>query len=474
MQPSTESSSIARQLAEWALSLDLRDVDPHVRERVKLHLLDQVGIQLGCRNLPTPRATQAYASSFGTGPAAVLGTRLRANAEHAGFANATAGSAFDFDDYGSNGAYAHPGSVVVPGVLAVGEEVGASGAEVLRAAVVGFETAMRLAAATMPSLLVDRGFHQTATHGVFAVALASSVLRHDDVATAVHALAIAGSHASGTTEYAQTGGEVKRLHAGIGVAGGIRAGRLARLGLTGPATIFEGRRGFLQAFCNRYDEAPLREAFGSRWHFVENAAIKPYASCALVHHHFAAYDKLKAVHAFSAPDIEEVVLGCEPLALIHNGAAGPRPTQMVCAQSSAEYGMAMRIVSGRNDMASYLRAQAVGFQDAAITAMAERVRLEADAECGMRPPMGRVTVRLHDGRVISDIGHALGSPSNPLSRADVEQKYRDLVARDFGWELAQRSMDLIMHLDDVRDVGELTRLFEVPAAAPGARLPVTA
>lgn len=474
MQPSTDSSTIARQLADWALSLDLREVDARMRERVKLHLLDQVGIQLGCRKLPTPRATQEYAASFGSGPAAVLGTRLRVNAEHAGFANATAGSAFDIDDYGSNGAYAHPGCVVVPGVLAVGEEVGASGAELLRAAVVGFETAMRLAVATMPSLLVERGFHQSATHGVFAVALASSVLRGSDVGTAVHALAIAGSHASGTTEYAQTGGEVKRLHAGIGVSGGIRAERLARLGLTGPATIFEGRRGFLQAFCNSYDEAPLREQFGARWHFLENAAIKPYASCALVHHHFAAYDKLRAVHAFRPQDIDEVVLGCEPLALIHNGAAGPHPTQMVCAQSSAEYGMAMRIVTGRNDMASYLRAEGIGFQDAAISAMAERVRLQADTECGMHPPMGRVTVRLRDGRVLSDTGHALGSPSNPLSRADVEQKYRDLVARDFGWELAQRSMDLIMHIEEVRDLGELTRMFDGRVVAPEVRQAVVA
>jgi 2-methylcitrate dehydratase PrpD len=469
-----DSSPIARRLAEWALSLDLRDVEPRVRERVKLHMLDQVGIQLGCRDLPTPRAAQEYASSFGSGPAAVLGTRLRANAEHASFANATAGSAFDIDDYGSNGAYAHPGCVVVPAVLAVGEEVRASGPELLRAAVIGFETAMRLAVATMPSLLVERGFHQSATHGVFAAALASSVLRRDDLDTAVNALAIAGSHASGTTEYAQTGGEVKRLHAGIGVSGGIRSERLARLGLTGPATVFEGRRGFLQAFCNRYDETPLREQFGSRWHFLENAAIKPYASCALVHHHFAAYDKLKAVHAFRAHDIGEVVLGCEPLALIHNCAAGPHPTQMVCAQSSAEYGMAMRIVTGRNDMSSYLRAEGIGFRDAAITAMAERVRLEADAECAKHPPMGRVTVRLRDGRVLSDTGHALGSPSNPLSRADVEQKYLDLVATDFGWDLAQASMDLIMNIEQLHDLGELTRMFEGRAATAMAQQPVLA
>ncbi|HSW17848.1 MAG TPA: MmgE/PrpD family protein [Ramlibacter sp.] len=459
--PSSDASCVARQLATWALSLDLRELDAGFLEQVKLHFLDQIGAQVSCRNLATPVIAQQYVARFSlAGPASVLGTRLRLDAEAAGFANATAGSSFEIDDYGGNGAYAHPGCVVVPGALAVAEECGATGAQLLRAVAAGFETVIRLALATMPSLLLERGFHQTGAHGVFAVALASSVIAGDDVETAVNALSIAGSHASGTTEYAQTGGEVKRVHAGIGVAGGIRAGRLARMGLTAPPTIFEGKRGFLQAFCNAYDARYLHEDLGSRWHFSERAAIKPYASCGLVHHHFAAYDKLRAAHAFLPSEIEEVVLGCEPLIIVHNGAAGPRPTDIVGAQFSAEYGMAMRIVKGRNDVGAYLDAQAQGFKDAAVTALADRVRLEADAQCGERIPMGRVTLRLRDGTTLSGTGYALGSPFNPLSRTDIERKYCDLVSRDFGESVAQRTRDLIMDIENLTDLGELTRSFE--------------
>ena len=458
---SSDVPSVARKLAEWGLGLDLRAIDPGVLERVKLHLLDQIGAQVSCRNMPTPRLMREYLAKFGRpGTAAVLGTRLRADAEYAGLANATAGSSFEIDDYGGNGAYAHPGCVVVPGALAVAEESGATGADLLRATAAGFETIIRLAVATMPSLLLERGFHQTGAHGVFGVALASSMIAGDDVETAVHALSIAGSHASGTTEYAQTGGEVKRVHAGIGVAGGIRAARLARLGLTGPATIFEGRRGFLQAFCNHHDVRPLHEDLGSRWHFVERAAIKPYASCALVHHHFAAYDKIKAAHAFVPDDIEEVVLGGDPLMLVHNGAAGPRPTDLVGAQFSAEYGMAMRIVKGRNDVSSYLDEEAAGFNDPRLTAVAERVRLIADPECAAAVPMGRVTIRLRDGKTLSETGYALGSPLNPLGREAIEQKYRGLVSRDFGDAVAQRSLDLIMNIESCPALRELTRMFD--------------
>ncbi len=461
MVENNPSTPIARQLAEWGLGMDLRDVDYAVLERVKLHILDQIGCQVSCSMLPTPRIAQDYLVKFGrSGEASVLGTNLTFDQEFASFANAIAGSAFEIDDYGGNGAYAHPGCVVVPGALAEAEVLGSTGADLLRATAVGFEVVMRLAVATMPSMLVERGVHQTGPHGVFGVALASALLNGDNLDTAVNALAIAGSHASGTTEYSQTGGEVKRAHAGIGVAGGIRAARLARLGLSGPPTILEGKRGVLQALCNSYDIAPLYEELGTRWHFAEKAALKAFASCALVHHHFAAYDSLKTKHMFEPSDIEAVILGCEPLTLVHNGAAGPHPTDLVGAQFSAEYGMAMRIVKGRNDVGTYLDLEKVGFQEAGITAIAERVRIVGDNDCGAPIPKGRVTIRFRNGDQVSEEGYALGSPMNPLSRGDIEAKFMELVSRGFGDAAAKRSLDMIMNLEAVSNPRELTALFK--------------
>lgn len=460
VQTTTVTHSVARKLAEWALGLDLREVPSTVLERVKLHILDQIGAQVSCRSLPAPRIAQQYARSFGApGRASILGTNLHLDAEAAAFVNGTAGSSFEIDDYGGNGAYAHPGCVVVPGVLAVAETNGASGADVLRAATVGFETVIRLALATMPSMLLERGFHQTATHGVFAVALVSSMLEQFDLQTTIDALGVAGSHAAGTCEFAQSGGEVKRAHAGIGAAGGIRSARLARLGLSGPPTIFEGKRGFLQAFCNAHDARFLYQQLGSHWHFPERGALKPHASCALVHHHFAAYDKLKQEHQFSPDDIESVVLGCEPLTLVHTGAVGPHPTDVVGAQFSAQYGMAMRIVKGRNDVGSYLDAEAEKFQDPLVAAIAERVTLQVDPECATEIPMGKVTLNLRNGSTFSASAYALGSPFNPMSRSDVERKYLDLVSRDFGDSVAQTTLDLIMDLEGLDNVRQITSLF---------------
>ena len=460
MPPSTTLPA-ARQLAEWALSLKLSDIEPRVLERVKLHILDQIGAQVSCRTLPTCVIAQEYAIKHGfAGPASILGTKLRVDPEFAGLANGTSGSAFEIDDYGGAGANSHPGCTVVPGGLAVAEAVGASGAQFLLAAAVGFETVIRLALASMPSLLVERGFHHTSALGVFAVALETSMLMGDSVDVTVNAISIGGSHASGITEYAQTGGEVKRVHAGMSVAGGIRAARFAQLGLTAPPTVIEGKRGFLQAFCNDYDARPVTENLGGKWHFFDRASIKIFASCALMQPHFAAYDKIKAAHTFSPDDIEDVLLGCDQLTLVHTGGIGPHPTDVLGAQFSSEFGLGLRIVQGRNDVGAYLDAQANGFSDPEVLAMAERVRLERDPECTFEAPAGRVTLRLRDGRTLSDIAFAPGSPGNPATPADYKNKYFGLVSHEFGDDIAQRSMDMIMDIENVKDLGELTRLFE--------------
>jgi 2-methylcitrate dehydratase PrpD len=350
----------------------------------------------------------------------------------------------------------------VPGAFAVGEAVGASGADVLRVSVVGFEFVIRLALATMPSLLLERGFHHTSVLGGFAVALGAAMLEGDDLDVATSAIAIAGSHASGTTEYARSGGEVKRFHGGMGVAGGIRSERLARLGISGPPTIFEGPRGFLQAFCNGFDPKPLTENLGTRWYFPEMAAIKLYASCGLIHAHFAAFDKIKAEHDVRPDDIREVILGCDELTNVHMGHIGPHPKDVLSAQFSAEFSVAMRILNGKNDVAAYLDLQSRNFQDQAIRSVAERTRLYQVPNFSFKDPKGSVTLIMRDGTKLSSEAYAPGSPGNPVVRADYENKYADLVSSDFGDEIAQRSIDLIMDIENVSDLGEITRLFENP------------
>lgn len=450
----------AEQIARWALSLRLEDIPPEVLERVKLHILDQFGAQAGCFAMAEPLRIRQYAVTYGrAGGATIIGTDLRLDAEMAALVNGTSGGGFEIDDYGANGANAHPGCAIVPASLAVAETEGASGLRFLLACVASFEFSLRLSLATMPSMFLERGFHMTGSHGVFTSALAYSVLKGFDPATAAHAMAIAGSLAGGTTEYSRSGGEVKRVHGGFGAAGGIRSGRIACLGLTGPSMILEGKRGFLQAVCNTYREEFLTADLGRRWHFIECAAIKPFAACGLMHPHLAAVDRIKAAHAFAPGDIVEIVAGCDPLTLVHTGSAGPVPTALVGAQFSLEFGVAMRLVRGKNDVGAYLDLEAGGFDAPDITAVSTKVRLEHDEECARTQQLGRLTIRLKDGRVLTDTAFAPGSPFNPMSRADVEEKFMDLVSRNFGAGQARRAMDVIMNVETCADLSALAGLF---------------
>jgi 2-methylcitrate dehydratase PrpD len=108
---------------------------------------------------------------------------------------------------------------------------------------------------------------------------------------------------------------------------------------------------------------------------------------------------------------------------------------------------------------TYLDAEAASFRDPAVQAMSERMRMVQDPECTFENPLGRVTLRLRDGRALSDSAFAPGSPGNPVTRADIERKFRHLVSRDFGDRVADESLDLIMNLEQVSNVGQITRLF---------------
>ena len=141
----------------------------------------------------------------------------------------------------------HPGAVVAPAALAAAEADNASGLTFLRAMFVGYEVMCRLGEVFRGSQF-NHGVHPTALCGVFGAAAAAAVAMDLDCDAFVRALGIAGTQAAGLTEWRFDGSWIKRLHPGKAAHSGVLAARLAREGFTGPATIFEGRGGFFNAF----------------------------------------------------------------------------------------------------------------------------------------------------------------------------------------------------------------------------------
>ena len=203
----------------------------------------------------------------------------------------------------------HPGCVVVPVALALGERLGASGEKTLTAILHGFEAMCRIGAAVGPAHY--RVWHNTATCGPFGSAMAAAHLLDLDERQAMHALGNAGTQASGLWQFIEDGAMSKHLHAGRAAESGWLAAEMAASGFTGPAAILEGRKGFFAAACP--DSLPDRvlEQPDDAWQLTRTS-IKPWPSCRHTH---PVIDCALEIASLNGDEVSEIDIGTYQAAL---------------------------------------------------------------------------------------------------------------------------------------------------------------
>ncbi len=460
---------IAPALVDWAWRLDLDHVPPDVRAAVGRHLLDGLGTAVAAGRTGAAAPAVTVALGLGGPPESlVLGAGRRVGAPAAALANGVLLHALDFDDTHAGG-LVHATAVVLPAALAVGEQVGASGAEVLLASVAGLETVCRLGAAA-PHAFHARGLHATAVCGVFSAALVAARLGGLDRARAVDALGIAGSSAGGLLEFLSTGASTKQLHPGLASQSGVLAARLAAAGASGPASVLDGDQGVYAALAGRRvdPEAVLGE-LGERWECTR-ISVKPYPACQLSH---AALDAAAAAVAGlpggrpGPASIASVDLELHPdsAAIVAEPAAAKvAPRTPYEAKFSVQWSVAALLVDGRLGVETYAPAS---LSRADVAELAGRVRVRVVDRPGVPAAAapGSATVRLTDGTEHSgEVPCSSGSPDRPLDDAGLLAK----VAANAGGpggdldELARRVRDLAGEPDLAR-VLELTDRLARPA-----------
>jgi 2-methylcitrate dehydratase PrpD len=461
MPSKTVSAPITEDLAKFSTGLTFAHLPSAVIEKTLIHILDGVGCAAIGTLLPWIRQVSDYAlDAAKPGGARVIGGQTLVP-EWAAFVNATSAHGFELDDYHS-GALAHPGCVIVPTVLAIAQEQGTLGQEAIVACALGMEAIVRIGRAVAPSMVVDRGFHETCTQGVFGAALVASRLMNFNVPKIVSALGIAGSHASGTRQYSHTGGEVKRLHAGLGAMGGIRSASLAGRGFQGPLAILEGNRGFLQAFANEYDQSFITSDLGERWDFLD-CGIKPHASCGLIHAPTDALSAILSQHSLKAADITEVVVGADRLSLEHVGSLPLLPQDMNGAQFNLPYSLGMIMAGRGSSFSSYWRLQGKGFDDKTILDAGKLVRMELDPEIdAVFPQVLKTRVRVHTttGQWFEHVTTPIGSKDSPLRRDQVEIKFRNLLSQTPWSKHTENILAAIGDLEDNVSTASTMKSFE--------------
>jgi 2-methylcitrate dehydratase PrpD len=418
--------------------------------------LDTVAVMVAGRRAPAGATVAAAAPELGgPGASSVVGGD-RVTAPLAALVNATCAHAEDFDDATLAGFGGHASAILVPATLAVGEQVGAPGREVVAAYVVGYECVLAVAEVMNPPHY-EKGFHPTATIGVLGAAAAASRLYGLSRERTATALAIAASLASGIK--ANFGTQTKPLHCGRAAEGGITAAVLAGRGLTANPGAFEARQGFRSVFDGRDAPGPVPAGDGT-WRLVTPGIglRKAWPCCGSIHTTIEAVLHLREQAPFTAAEVDHIECALHERRLPHTDR--PEPHSGDAARFSVQACAAMAAVDGRVGVDSFREPPLARPE---IRRMVERVAVVADPEATARSTEmdggdfgARVTVRLTDGRVLSHaVDRPLGSPERPLSDAWLDHKFADCVRPVTTEETYRRLRDATAGIDRLDDVGAL-------------------
>ena len=424
----------AQRLARFAVEVRGGTLRTDLREKITGHLLDLLGNSIAASaEKPGAVVRELVAEWGGTPVATAIGSPVRLPAPSAALVNGTLAHSLDFDDTHLPSVL-HPSSPVLPAVLATAEAVGSTGAELLAAAAVGVEGTCRLGMAQYDaelgnSVFFERGLHATAICGAIGAAVGTAMLRGLDADQICSAIGIAASMGSGIIEANRTGGTVKRVHCGWAAHAGVVAADMARLGLTGPPTVLEGRFGFFQAFCgDRFDLDALTAELGERWE-LSRLFVKPYPCNHFTHAGVDAALRLRR-------------RGVDPDAIVRLTLGVPAPVLRTIAEPAAEkahprsgyhaafsgpYTVAAGLLGGGGLGVFHEDFTDEAAADPARLALAARVNCVADEQCTQTFPHqfpAVLTAALKDGSTLTErVMVNRGSPENPLDAEELTAKF---------------------------------------------------
>jgi len=419
-------SQHTQALTGFLASLHDQQLPEAVISRTEDLFLDWLGSALASQGAQPIPLFERYAAKMGpaSGPAGILVNGQTTSAYFAALVNGASSHLVEQDDL-HNSSVLHPATVVFPAVLAAAQDLGKTGRELILAAVAGYEAGIRIGEFLGRSHY--RIFHTTATVGTLAAAVAVGKLMGFNQQQFTHLLGSAGTQAAGLWEFLRDAADSKQLHTAKAAADGLLAAYMTAEGLTGAKNILEGEQGMAAGMSSDANPACLSDRLGSRWALTETS-FKFHASC---RHTPPAADALLALmqrEGLGAADIASVTTR------VHQGAIDVLGRVEV-PQSVHQAKFSMGTVLGL--IAVYGKAGLPEFHQHALTDprisdFRDKVRMQLDEEVDSAYPqrwLGRVTVTTVQGTTLhGSIDEPKGDPGNTLSRAELEDKFRRLLA----------------------------------------------
>lgn len=452
-----------KAMVDFCTGLSYGELPPAVIDRVKYLALDFLGVATRGSRVESSQAVRGFIRDVGaaTNGGVIIGTSLKARYQYAALANGTAAHSLELDDV-SNESSSHPGVAIFPAALAASELTGGDGRKFMEAVVLGYEVMIRLGKALSPASHYARGFHPTGTCGAFGATTVAAKILNLDSEQMLSALGIAGSQAAGSMEFLAGGAQTKRLHPGWAAHNGIVAALLARAGLTGPATIVEGRFGFLRAYSDSPDLSQFLAGLGESFE-VMRISLKPYACCRYKQGPIDGILKIMKENKLRVTDVKQVKLGIlkagfpiilEPRELKYN------PQTVVDAQFSMPFGAALALLYGKAGLDEYTEAN---LRSPELRELMSRVVCVADPELDKVYPKkwpASVEIITKDERKLSTkINYPKGDPENPFSWEELIQKFNHLSAPVFPEDRRAEIISRVRSLETEASISSLSSLL---------------
>lgn len=454
------STRFIEGIADFVVRLEGRILPKDVIQAMTRAVLDCLAAALaGVNDHVSQVAVRHAAGHVGRHAAGIIGHAGRAPALGAAFANGTIAHAIDYDDQ-SMTAWTHPTPAILPAALALAEEHGASGLDLLTALVAGLETQKAIGIAAQPGHF-RAGWHSTGTLGVLGAAAAAGKILGLDRAALATALAIAASRTGGLRE--NFGTMTKPLHVGFAARDGVEAALLARRGVTANPEALEGPNGFLRVYGPQRDGIDRAlQALGNPFEAVDPGLVfKLYPCCGDIAACVDGVLLLRQQHALTPESVARIRLGVSQTS--RECAPNDDPKTPLEAKFSIPYATAAAFVRGHLGLAEFTPE---ALEDAKVRRCMERVevvlhpdlaRPEAISYCS--PAI--VEIETKGGEILRKIVRDMrGHPKNPLTEADLEAKFEACAATVLDRAAIRKVIGLVQHLDDVPNVSVLVRALQ--------------
>jgi 2-methylcitrate dehydratase PrpD len=449
-------SSEMNALSAYMSAAGARALPTEVVEHGKHHLLDTLASMISGSELAPGQAAQRYVRTFsGKGNSTVAATTFTASPVDAALANGLMAQADETDD-SHNASRSHPGCAVVPAALAVGEELGIDGARFLRAVTLGYDVGTRVVMA-MSGAAFSYGSN-LASHsiaGTFGASAAASCVAGLDTRQMRWALDYAAQQSSGIVAWQRDTDHIEKsfVFAGMPARNGVTAALVVRSGWNGIDDIFSGAGNFFLAYAPKAQRESLVEKLGERYEIVQTD-IKKWTVGSPIQGPLDAIEAIRAKRSFVADQVQHVTVRLAPSVaeVVDN-----RDIPDICLQHMVAVMLLDKTVSLQ---AAHDKAR---MQDANALRQRAKVALVRDEELTKLLPVrvAIVEIELTDGAQLSERVEAVrGTPRNPMSRSEIIEKARNLIAPVLGRAKSERLIETVYAIETITDIRKLRPLLQ--------------